>query len=147
MRLSLLSRIHRGPDDLRRRLQRQILSDPAGHRDPAGSDADAGRSADADTAADGWSDAHRQRRPRIRLHGLSEQQQHDDDQGRRHGPVELRGHDCALDDLGNLLHGQRPLGFRREVLRLLLDKFTQPGTFPYFCTVHGAMMTGTVVVN
>ena len=26
-------------------------------------------------------------------------------------------------------------------------QFAQPGTFPYFCTVHGSMMTGTVVVN
>ena len=26
-------------------------------------------------------------------------------------------------------------------------KFAQTGTFPYFCTVHGAMMTGTVIVN
>jgi plastocyanin len=26
-------------------------------------------------------------------------------------------------------------------------KFPQSGTFPYFCTVHGTMMTGTVVVN
>jgi len=25
--------------------------------------------------------------------------------------------------------------------------FTQTGTFPYFCTVHGAAMTGTVIVN
>jgi plastocyanin len=25
--------------------------------------------------------------------------------------------------------------------------FTQTGSFPYFCTVHGAMMTGTIVVN
>jgi plastocyanin len=25
--------------------------------------------------------------------------------------------------------------------------FNQAGTFPYFCSVHGAMMTGTVVVN
>ena len=25
--------------------------------------------------------------------------------------------------------------------------FTQAGSFPYFCTVHGAMMTGTVVVQ
>ncbi len=25
--------------------------------------------------------------------------------------------------------------------------FNQQGTFPYYCTVHGAMMTGTVVVN
>lgn len=25
--------------------------------------------------------------------------------------------------------------------------FTQTGSFPYFCTVHGAMMTGTVIVN
>lgn len=26
-------------------------------------------------------------------------------------------------------------------------QFTTPGTFPYYCTVHGAMMTGMVVVN
>lgn len=26
-------------------------------------------------------------------------------------------------------------------------KFAQTGTFPYFCAVHGAMMTGTVIVN
>jgi plastocyanin len=26
-------------------------------------------------------------------------------------------------------------------------RFTASGTFPYYCTVHGAMMTGTVVVN
>jgi hypothetical protein len=26
-------------------------------------------------------------------------------------------------------------------------KFSQSGTFPYYCTVHGAMMTATVVVN
>jgi len=26
-------------------------------------------------------------------------------------------------------------------------KFSQTGTFPYFCTVHGALMTGTVTVN
>jgi plastocyanin len=26
-------------------------------------------------------------------------------------------------------------------------QFAQTGTFPYYCTVHGAMMTGTVVVN
>jgi len=26
-------------------------------------------------------------------------------------------------------------------------KFAQTGTYPYFCTVHGAMMTGTVIVN
>ena len=26
-------------------------------------------------------------------------------------------------------------------------QFAQPGTFPYFCMVHGSMMTGTVVVN
>ena len=26
-------------------------------------------------------------------------------------------------------------------------KFPQAGTFPYFCTVHGSMMTGTVVVS
>lgn len=26
-------------------------------------------------------------------------------------------------------------------------QFAQLGTFPYFCTVHGSMMTGTVVVN
>ena len=25
--------------------------------------------------------------------------------------------------------------------------FNQAGTFPYFCTVHGAMMTGTIVVQ
>jgi hypothetical protein len=25
--------------------------------------------------------------------------------------------------------------------------FTQPGTYPYFCTVHGSSMTGTVVVS
>lgn len=25
--------------------------------------------------------------------------------------------------------------------------FNQPGSFPYFCTVHGAMMTGTVIVQ
>ena len=25
--------------------------------------------------------------------------------------------------------------------------FNQPGTFPYFCTVHGAMMQGTIVVQ
>jgi plastocyanin len=25
--------------------------------------------------------------------------------------------------------------------------FSQPGTFPYFCTVHGAMMQGTIVVQ
>ncbi len=25
--------------------------------------------------------------------------------------------------------------------------FAAPGTFPYYCRVHGAMMTGTVVVN
>jgi plastocyanin len=25
--------------------------------------------------------------------------------------------------------------------------FSSAGTFPYFCTVHGSMMTGTVVVN
>jgi len=26
-------------------------------------------------------------------------------------------------------------------------QFAAKGTFPYYCTVHGAMMTGTVVVN
>ena len=26
-------------------------------------------------------------------------------------------------------------------------QFPTPGTFPYFCAVHGSMMTGTVVVN
>ena len=26
-------------------------------------------------------------------------------------------------------------------------KFTSAGTFPYFCGVHGAMMTGTIVVG
>jgi len=26
-------------------------------------------------------------------------------------------------------------------------QFATTGTFPYYCTVHGAMMTGTVVVN
>ena len=26
-------------------------------------------------------------------------------------------------------------------------QFSTTGTFPYYCTVHGAMMTGTVVVN
>lgn len=26
-------------------------------------------------------------------------------------------------------------------------QFPSAGTFPYFCTVHGAMMTGTVTVN
>jgi plastocyanin len=26
-------------------------------------------------------------------------------------------------------------------------KFTQPGTFPYFCSIHGAAMTGTIVVR
>lgn len=26
-------------------------------------------------------------------------------------------------------------------------KFSSAGTFPYFCTVHGSMMTGTVTVN
>ena len=25
--------------------------------------------------------------------------------------------------------------------------FQSPGTFPYFCTVHGSMMTGTIVVQ
>jgi len=26
-------------------------------------------------------------------------------------------------------------------------KFSSAGTFPYFCAVHGSMMTGTVTVN
>jgi plastocyanin len=24
------------------------------------------------------------------------------------------------------------------------DTFRTPGTYPYYCTVHGAMMTGTI---
>ena len=26
-------------------------------------------------------------------------------------------------------------------------QFPTPGTFPYYCSVHGSLMTGTVVVN
>lgn len=26
-------------------------------------------------------------------------------------------------------------------------QFNTPGTFPYFCSVHGSMMTGTITVN
>jgi plastocyanin len=25
--------------------------------------------------------------------------------------------------------------------------FSSTGSFPYFCTIHGSLMTGTVVVN